>query len=230
MRKVALAFLILIFCMAEMAHAATSISVGNYVLLPNTPNQEIQIFVTGGDQIQGMNLNAQIGPDPSSAITPVFQYDANQHLVFPGANLSTLLAPGSIFSPPAGFGENDVTFFPALWQAGSATSSGTVAANGLLAKLYIDTTGFFPLYTDQVWALNLFDTIGGPTDWAGSLFQGNEVPNPIITDGTIRIVGVPEPSAVVIAMFGVAGLVAFAIRRPARRNGNARRAKTLAAY
>jgi len=206
LRKVGLTLAVLI-CLASVSQAATSIVVGNHILQPNMPNQLIQIFVTGGDQIQGVNLNAQIGPDPSSAITPVFQFDPNQHLVFPGANLSTLLAPGSIFAPPAGFGENDVTFFPALWQAGSATSSGTVAANGLLATLYVDTTGFF----SGSWALNLFDTIGGPTDWAGSIFQGQPVPEPLIEDGSITII--PEPTSVVMAMFGLAGLGAVAIRR-----------------
>lgn len=206
LRKVSLGFAF-VLCLASVSQAATSIVVGNHLLLPNTANQKIEILVTGGDQIQGVNLNAQIGTDPTSAVTPVFQFDANQHLVFPGPNLSTLLAAGSIFAPPTGFGENDVTFFPALWQAGSATSSGTVAANGVLATLYIDTTGFF----SGTWALNLADTIGGPTDWAGSIFNGNEVPNPVITDGSITIV--PEPTSVVMAMFGVAGLGAVAIRR-----------------
>lgn len=195
------------------ATAATVINVGNHLLLPNTPNQKIEIFVTGGDQIQGVNFNAQIGTDPENALnTPVFQYDANQHLSFPGNNLSTLLAPGSIFAVPAGFGENDVTFYPRLWQSGSATSSGTVAANGLLATLYIDTTGLI----GGVWPLILSATIAGPTDWAGSIFQGQEVSNPIIIDGTIGGL-IPEPSSIVLAGFAVIGFGGFVARR--RRAG-----------
>ena len=211
LRKVSLGFAI-VLCLASVSQAATSIVVGNHILQPNMPNQLIQIFVTGGDQIQGVNLNAQIGPDPSSAITPVFQFDPNQHLAFPGPNLSTLLAPGSIFAPPAGFGENDVTFYPRLWQSGSATSSGTVAANGLLATLYIDTTGLI----GGVWPLILSATIAGPTDWAGSIFQGQEVSNPIIIDGTIGGL-IPEPSSIVLAGFAVIGFGGFVARR--RRAG-----------
>jgi len=204
-----------VFVLASVSEAATQIVVGNHILFPNTPNQKIEILVTGGDQIQGVNLNAQIGNDPTSlGASPVFQFDANQHLVFPGPNLSTLLAPGSIFAPPTGFGENDVTFFPALWQAGSATASGTVAANGVLATLYIDTTGFL----QGVWTLSLANTIGGPTDWAGSIFNGEEVPNPFITDGSIIIF--PEPGATFTAVLATAVLGGVAIRRRHRRRAN----------
>ncbi len=208
LRKVGLSLAVLV-CLAGVSQAATSIVVGSHLLLPNTPNQVVQIFVTGGDQIQGVNLNAQIGTDPSSGGTPVFQYTGVTNGAYPGPTFSTLLAPGSVFAPPVGFGENDVTFYPALWQSGSATASanGFATASGLLATLVIDTTGF----TSGTWALNLSDTIVGPTDWAGSIFQGNEVPNPVITDGSISIV--PEPGSIVLALFGAAGLGAVAIRR-----------------
>ncbi len=112
--------------------------------------------------------------------------------------------------PRNGVGENDVTFFAALWQAGSATSSGTVAANGVLATLYIDTTGFL----QGVWTLSLANTIGGPTDWAGSIFNGEEVPNPTMIDGSIIIF--PEPGATFTAILATAVLVGVAVRRRAR--------------
>jgi hypothetical protein len=199
LRKVASCLAVLI-CVASVSHAATSIVVGNHVLLPNTPGQIVQIFVTGGDNIQGMNLNAQIGADPENLVTPVFEFGGG-----PGA--STIIGPGTIFNPN-NVGMNDVTFYPALFQAGTATGTGTVVANGLLATLVIDTTGFF----SGSWSLNLFNTLGGPTDWAGSIFQGNPVSEPEIIDGSISI-PIPEPSSVVLAMFGVAGLGAVAIRR-----------------
>lgn len=205
LRHLAVAAFAAFLCITNVASAAF-IVVGTHVLLPNTPNQPIDIFVTGGEQIQGVNLNAQIGDDPTAAGTPIFQFDNNQHLAFPGPNLSTLIRPGSVFSPPAGFGENDMTFYPALWQSSSTTSSGTVAANGLLATLYVDTTAISATGVDQVWSLNLFDTIDGPTDWAGSIFQGNAVPNPTISDGFIVILGVPEPTSMVLAMLGAAGV------------------------
>jgi hypothetical protein len=105
---------------------------------------------------------------------------------------------------------NDVTFYPALFEAGTATATGTVSANGLLATLVIDTTGFF----GGTWNLSLGATLSGPTDWAGSVFPGggnHPVDDPQIEDGHISII--PEPSSVVLAMFGMAGLSAVAIRR-----------------
>ena len=196
MRKVGLSLAVLL-CLAGVAQAATSIVVGNHVLLPNTPGQVVQIFVTGGDQIQGTNFRAQIGADPEFGITPVF-----------GAGLSTIIGAGTIFQPN-NVGMNDVTFYPALFEAGTATSTGTIAANGLLATLVIDTTGFF----SGSWALSLNNTLSGPTDWAGSVFNGNPVTDPVIEDGSITIPNIPEPSSIVLCMFGVAGLGAVAIRR-----------------
>lgn len=198
-RKVASCLAILL-CVASVSNAATSIIVGNHVLLPNTSGQVIQIFVSGGDQIQGMNFRAQIGADPENAVTPVFQ--------FGGPGPSTIVGPGTIFAPN-NVGMNDVTFYPALFEAGTATATGTVAANGLLATLVVDTTGFY----GGTWALSLGATLSGPTDWAGSVFQGNFVPDPNIEDGSISIPIIPEPSSVVLAMFGVASLSAVAIRR-----------------
>jgi MYXO-CTERM domain-containing protein len=199
MRKVGLSLAVLL-CLAGVAQAATSIVVGNHILQPNQAGQVVQIFVAGGDQIQGMNLNAQIGADPENAVTPVFEFGG-------GAGASTIIGAGTIFAPN-NVGMNDVTFYPALFQAGTATSTGTVAANGLLATLVIDTTGFF----SGTWALSLNNTLGGPTDWAGSIFNGNEVPNPEIIDGSITI-EIPEPTSIVMGMFGLAGLGAVAIRR-----------------
>lgn len=200
-RKVASCLAILL-CVASVSNAATSIIVGDHILQPNMPGQIIQIFVTGGDQIQGTNFRAQIGSDPEFASTPIFF--SSPPFGVPGS--STIIGPGTIFQPN-NVGMNDVTFYPALFEAGTATATGTVSANGLLATLVVDTTGFF----SGTWSLSLGNTLAGPTDWAGSIFQGNEVPNPDILDGSITII--PEPSSVVLAMFGMAGLSAVAIRR-----------------
>jgi hypothetical protein len=189
----------LVVCLPQVAQGATSIIVGTHLLQPNTPNQIIQIFVTGGDQIQGVNFRAQIGDDPEFGVGPVFQYGGG-----PGA--STIIGPGTIFASN-NVGMNDVTYFPALFEAGTATASGTVAAEGLLATLVIDTTGVF----GGLWSLRLFNTLSGPTDWAGSVFNGSDVSNPIIVDGFIA--EVPEPSSVALAAFGIAGLAIVGVRR-----------------
>lgn len=205
-----------IFGCATLSQAATQIDVGDHLLLPNSPNQKIEIFVTGGDQIEGMNFNAQIGTDPEHAVgIPVFQYEIGTHFSYPGPNLSTLLASGSVFAPPAGEYETDVTFFDTLWQSGALTPSGTVGASGLLATLYIDTTGVVALQGTS-WPLILSNTLGGPTNWAGSIFNGQEVPNPIIIDGSITIV--PEPSSIALAAFAAVGFCAVAVRRRMNRS------------
>lgn len=202
------AILASILCGARICQAATQIDVGNHLLLPNTPNQVIQIFVTGGDQIEGMNFNAQIGTDPENPVgIPVFQYEIGGHSSYPGPTLSTVMAPGSIFAPPAAIHYNDVTFFDTLWQAGVAPPSGTVTASGLLATLVIDTTGI----SEGTWPLILANTLNGPTNWAGSVVNGQEVPEPIIIDGSISIV--PEPSSIALAACAAIGLCGIAFRR-----------------
>ena len=40
---------------------APVIDTGDHYLLPDTPNQQIQILVSGGDLVQGLNFNSQIG-------------------------------------------------------------------------------------------------------------------------------------------------------------------------
>src|SRR5260221_837425 len=87
-RRVGLSFAILL-ALATVAKADATIIVGNHTLLPNTPGQIVDIFVTGNDTVQGTNLNSQIadgGPGAGGSI------------VAPGY-LGTLLAPGSIFAP-----------------------------------------------------------------------------------------------------------------------------------
>lgn len=194
----------LVVCLPQVARGATQIVVANYILVQNTPNQIVQIFVTGGDQIQGVNLRAQIGDDPEFGFGPVFRFGGG-----PGA--STIIGPGTIFESN-NVGMNDVTFYPALFEASTATASGTVAAEGLLATLVIDTTGIF----SGGWTLHLADTLSGPTDWAGSVFNGTEVSNPIIIDGYIG--GIPEPSSMKLAALGIAGLAIVAFRRRAPSN------------
>jgi hypothetical protein len=96
------------------------------------------------------------------------------------------------------------------------TSQVTVPDGGLLATLYIDTTGIF----SGSWTLNLGNTGGGPTNWAGSIvFPRTQpdtfVPNPVIIDGSITIV--PEPSSSALAIFAIIGFCVVAFRRRGNR-------------
>lgn len=78
-----------------------------------------------------------------------------------------------------------------------ATESGAVSANGVLARLEIDTTGFSG---DKTWTLALNATVNDTTDFG--LIDAD------ITDGEIHI---PEPASFVL--LSLCGLVLIRRRR-----------------
>jgi hypothetical protein len=191
--------------LSSIAHAVPVIVVGDHDLLPNTPGQNIDIFVfdagplpNGGQGVQGANLNALLGdggPDFGG-------FD------IPGINIPVLgggdlIAPGTIFAV-SNTGLRYEIFPPFnLIAANTTTDEGTagyVNPNGLLTVLTVDTTGLF----EGSWPLKLFDTFAGPTNFTAFV--------PIdITDGSITIV--PEPSTLVLAAFGLVGLAAWGWQR-----------------
>lgn len=167
---------------------AAAISVGTHVLLPNTPNQNVWIYVTGSEPIAGEEFFAQIGDGGAfiggTNTKPVFaSVDIINNSIFAANNNGTYGDPNGT-NPP---GSNAA--HPLIWVDGTTTSSGTVVANGQLAKLNIDTTGlssgFFPLLLSGVAnSLGLFNT---------TLYNANG--NAIalnITNGSL-IVAVPTP-------------------------------------
>ena len=90
------------------------------------------------------------------------------------------------------------TCLPQVWIQSTTTAEGTATADGLLATLTIDTTGFL----DGSFDLSLGNTLDGATDFAGLPAD--------ITDGSIRII--PEPTALVLLLLGCAGVV-LGVRR-----------------
>jgi hypothetical protein len=159
------------------ARGALIIDVGDHILQANQAGQQIQIFVSGGDQVQGLNLNAQIHDGSDAAVAPVFQ--------------NVDIVTGTIFAgnhnPP-----NHIGDLPRIQVWSMTTASGTVPAQGLLATFTINTTGLFA----GTWDLRLRDTLNGHTDFAGTPAT--------ITNGSISIAVIPEPS--VLALVCVAGL------------------------
>ena len=95
-------------------------------------------------------------------------------------------------------GQVDLGSIPQVAMLSITTSSGTVFADGVLARLEIDTTGYFG---DQTWTLWLNGTLNGATDFAPTAAS--------ITDGSIHI---PEPTSMALLILG--GL-AFIRRRKA---------------
>ena len=161
--------------------ADPSIVVGSHNLLPNTAGQPVQIRVENVPDVAGVKLNAQI-EDGSGIGTPRFS----------GVDLIT----GTIFTSNADAWDNGTT--PGLLIYSILTPPGTVSASaGLLATLYVDTTGF----NSGTFVLSLGDTLNGATTF---LSESGEVPI-IITNGTLTVV--PEPSGLAILVTGLIPLL-----------------------
>ena len=211
------------------SQAATfTITVGNYDLLPNTPGQEIPLYVTGivpradvasppnPGNVQGMRLAAAINDGGSLGGGA------------PGPTISSIdvdsgptiwVAPQS----PFGHGPADTFILGQFAVTSFNTTPGYVnVTSGLLATLVIDTTGF----NGGTYSLKLSDSpsheiILVTTEMGGfnQTFPAPEIPDvtSIIYqyyDGTAgQITIVPEPSSVVLAAVGLIGLAAWGWRR-----------------
>ncbi len=147
---------------------------GPRTLLPNTPGQLVNIYVTGGALVEGLNFNVQIGDGfPSVDGSSV-----------DGPNITGVDLLGTSGTPAVFFGANTPTSFQwdQVWAMNTTTQgSATVPASGLLATLTVSTVG----WSSGEWSLALGNTSQGPTDFAGIDAQ--------ITDGTLTVV--PEPQA-----------------------------------
>jgi hypothetical protein len=168
---------VLFFCVVGVASATPVIIVGNHQLQPNTPDQTIEIQVSGGDAIEGLNLYAQVadgGPaEGGSDLGPSITADILTGTIFAGNNS----------------GSDSTGSSPQVAARNTLTDSGTVPASGLLATLTLDTTGFFA----GSWGLFLENTVNGATDFAGVAAD--------ITDGNITIV--PEPASALLLTISI---------------------------
>ena len=148
------------------------IRVGNHVLLADTPGQEIQIFVTGGDDVQGLNLYVMVadgGPMLGGTIIgpTIEDVDVYTGTIFADNNAGQTALPEPTEVPQ--------------WESRTVvTTVGTVSAGGLLATITIDTTGFMV----GTWDLVVSETLGYMSDFAGiipSVIDGHII---IATDST----------------------------------------------
>lgn len=171
---------------ASATFATPTIVVGNKVVAPGIAGQSVTISVTGGDAVQGLDLNAQIadgGPSAGGTVN-------GPH--FTAADLIT----GTIFAPNNSGQQNFTSFSqqPQIYSGGIVTNSGTVNASGLLATFTVDTTGFTTPNTD--FALRLTGitngNISGNTDFAGmpaAITNGNLIigyAGDLNLDGTVN--------------------------------------------
>ena len=153
-----------------------TVVVGTHHLEPDTPDQVVEIHVSGGDAVQGLNLYVVVangGPEleliegglpagtgiPGPAITYV---DTITDTIFASNNLGLDIVP-----------DGDIEI-PQVATVYTITASGTVPADGLLARVTLDTTSFL----EGTYALSL-TVLDYPSDFAGIPID--------ITDGLIVI-------------------------------------------
>jgi hypothetical protein len=201
-------------------------------LLPNTPHQPIQFFVSGGLPVSGTDLQAMVGdggPDNS--------FNADSGGVVAGPTITADLTTGTIFASnhrPVGDVVQGAAGPQVLYLA-IVTDSGTVPASGLLATVFIDTTG----WTHGTWELDLGGSTSQPSmepgDNGNGLYdnssgpEGNMLPNLgsnlVSSQGSAfvqpqtwfdtSITIVPEPSTEVLLIVGAIG-AAIVLRRRIR--------------
>ena len=151
----------------------------SWSLLPNTPDQQVMVYVMGNDSVAAFDFDVTIGGggqawgvnDVGPRITDVVLNGTG--MVFANCPQS----PVDIFSPDAMYAYTNVT-----------TSSGAVSADGLLVKLTIDTTGFSSV--GQSWALAMDYSDFVLDDASGTKLI------PTISNGVLTIV--PEPGTLVL--------------------------------
>ncbi len=180
---------VVVLIAAGSVSADMYIDVGNHLLLPDTPGQTVRFMVStdAGNTVGGCNFNAEIaggGPAYGGELGP--------------AITAVEMEAGTIFADN-NTGQRDLGSLAQLATYSIVTTSGTVPADGLLATLTIDTTGFTT--PGATWTLELGHTLNGTTDFAPAFVM--------ITEGTLEII--PEPTS--LALLPLAGLALLGRRR-----------------
>jgi hypothetical protein len=127
-------------------------------------------MVTGSDAVAGLDFKAQVGdgfPDVPGSKTD-------------GPNITFVDIVGDAVFSNNNTGQQDPGSVPQVALRTTTTATGTINANGRLATLIIDTTGF----STGVFELKLSNTFAGATEFLDA--QGNVLPAQIL-DGTISL-------------------------------------------
>ena len=200
MRKIA----VIVVCLGlvGVAQGQLSIVVGDHDLLPNQSGQTVEIYVTGGAQVENVDVYAQIGdggplgggsvPGPVFTLLDLFDDDPLTPFIFDGRNTGRAS------------GTTNGVLVPQIAHEGTTIpiSTGSFGASGLLAIFTINTTG----YDSGTWDFLLTGGNAGDTAFG---YGGEEV-SMTVTNGTITVI--PEPASLSILLLG-AGLALSRRRR-----------------
>ena len=166
---------VVVGAVATGAAATPVIDVGRHVLLPDTPGQTIELFVTGGDPVQGLNLFVQVADG----------YPTGGGVI-DGPNITGVDIVADTVFAASNTGQDTDVALDQIWLVYTTTDEEVepfVGAEGKLATVTLDTTGF----PSGTWDLLLAGTLNEDSDFAGVAAD--------ISNGTIEI---QEPPAAVI--------------------------------
>jgi hypothetical protein len=195
----ALPFLIQSAQAQAVSSGSAVITLGTYYLQENKPNQTITINIAGGAQISGMNFNLQIGDGgPAAGGTP--------GPVFTGLDLVDGTVFQSDHADPLDLGSIPQAL---TWDIVTAKDGDFVNANGLLATVTVDTTGFS---RGQTFPFSIASTRNGGTNF---IYDGVTPVPTSLADGTIVIV--PEPSSFMLLVVAGVAACGWAGRRAMQR-------------
>jgi hypothetical protein len=189
--------------------APLSITVGTHALLPNTPNQHIPIYATGGDALNMAIVDAEISYFPNQfgdtvplpGLPKITNLDLVTGTIFDGNTLSP--APGDV-----AYSDDQI------WLV-QVDSDGVPAAffpnPGLIATLTISTVG---LTQNVPYRL----IMSANADFGGSFYlDANGDHSFIVTDGSIVVVPEPATHSILCTAFVALPAMIFCKRRRARR-------------
>lgn len=157
----------LMACFATDRGWALEIDLGHQIVVPNMAGQKLAIYVTGGELVNGIVLSVAInggGKDVGGTPGPVI------------TDIDVDAGP-TIWNGPMGHNKPSVFNGGQLWNINFLTRSGYVAADGLVATLTVDTTGYFGRHTLELTGQTLSDELGE------TCFLGQDL-RLMITNGT----------------------------------------------
>jgi hypothetical protein len=169
----------------------------------NAKDQVVSIYLIGGPEVQGVNFNLQIETDGTTPAPVITALDLiGSETIFGNNNTGQeILALGPIDDPEVPLG-----YQFALATTTVSDVENPVFANGLLARVTIDTSGIF----FGVFRFNMSDTLNGATDFP---FEDEAIGVSRFDGEWVAIGIIPEPSSVVLFGSGVGLLLSQRRRR-----------------